>query len=277
MVGKTLRQHKSPMEEAYHPELDDSPLLPALKASQYQTLIGMANWMIVLGRFDIHYATMALSRYNMAPREGHFNAMLRVYGYLQHHGKGRILVDDTPLDLSDYPVVDYTTWHQFYPDAVEELPPDMPPPKGPATELVAFVDADHAHDQVTRRSVTGILLFMNGMPIRWVSKCQKTVKTSTYSSEMVAVQISVELIVEYRYALRMLGVPIEGPAKMLGDNKSVIMSTTVPSSALKKKHNAVAYHRVREAIAAGIITFAHVKSKRNYADILSNRWVMNNL
>jgi hypothetical protein len=35
MVGKTLRQHKSPMEEAYHPELNNSPLLPALKASQY--------------------------------------------------------------------------------------------------------------------------------------------------------------------------------------------------------------------------------------------------
>jgi hypothetical protein len=56
---------------------------------------------------------------------------------------------------------------------------------------------------------------------------------------------------------------------MLGDNKSVIMSTTVPSSALKKKHNAVAYHHVQEAIAAGIITFAHVESKRNYADILT--------
>jgi hypothetical protein len=49
MVGKTLCQHKSPMEEAYHPELDDSPLLLALKASQYQTLIGMAYWMIFLG------------------------------------------------------------------------------------------------------------------------------------------------------------------------------------------------------------------------------------
>jgi hypothetical protein len=40
--------------------------------------------------------------------------------------------------------------------------------------VVAFVDTDHAHDQVTHRSVTGILLFMNGMPIRWVSKRQKT-------------------------------------------------------------------------------------------------------
>jgi hypothetical protein len=173
--------------------------------------------------------------------------MLWVYGFLQHHAKGRILVNDTPMDLSDYPVVDYMTWHQFYPDAVEELPPD----------------------QVTHRSVTGILLFMNGMPIRWVSKRQKTFETSTYSSETVAARISVELIEEYRYALRMLGVPIEGPAKMLGDNKSVIMSTTILSLALKKKHNAVAYHCVREAIAAGIITFTHVESKRNYADILT--------
>jgi hypothetical protein len=72
--------------------------------------------------------------------------MLRVYGYLQKHAKGRILVDDTPMDLSQYPVVDYTTWHHFYPDYVEELPRDMPPPKGPAEELFSFVDADHAHD-----------------------------------------------------------------------------------------------------------------------------------
>ena len=56
---------------------------------------------------------------------------------------------------------------------------------------------------------------------------------------------------------------------MLRDNKSVIMSTTVPSSALKKKHNAVAYHCVHEAIAASIIMFAHAKSENNFVDILT--------
>jgi hypothetical protein len=49
----------------------------------------------------------------------------------------------------------------------------------------------------------------------------------------------------------------------------VIMNTTVPSSQLRKKHNAIAYHRVREAIAGGIIQFAKVLSKDNYADILT--------
>jgi hypothetical protein len=269
MLDQTLRQFKSPMEESYHPELDTTDVMPPLMASRFRTMIGMANWMIVLGRFDIAYATMALSRYNMEPRYGHLKALIRVFGYLKRYSNGRILVDTKEMDLSAYPPTNYDTWSHFYPGAEEDLPKDMPIPKGKAITIVVYVDADHAHDQVTRRSVTGILLFINGMPIRWVSKRQKTVETSTYSSEMVAGRIAVELVIEYRYNLRMLGVPIDGPAAMLGDNMSVILSTTVPSSALKKKHNSVAYHRIREAVAGGLITFAHVESKDNYADILT--------
>jgi hypothetical protein len=67
----------------------------------------------------------------------------------------------------------------------------------------------------------------------------------------------------------MLGVDVDGPAMMFGDNKSVVINTTMPSSQLKKKHNAVAYHRVREAIAAQIISFFHVPSASNFADILT--------
>jgi hypothetical protein len=42
-----------------------------------------------------------------------------------------------------------------------------------------------------------------------------------------------------------LGVALDGPAWILGDNMSVVLTTTVISSILKKKHNAIAYHRVR--------------------------------
>jgi hypothetical protein len=67
----------------------------------------------------------------------------------------------------------------------------------------------------------------------------------------------------------MLGVPIDGPVLMLGDNQSVVLNTTVPSSILKKKHNAIAYHRIREAIAAGIIEFVHIDTNENLADIFT--------
>ena len=103
--------------------------------------------------------------------------------------------------------------------------------------------------------------------MRWISKRQKTVETSTYGSELVAARIAVDLIIEMQHNLRSLGVPLDGPALLLGDNQSVVLNTTVPSSVLKKKHNAVAFHRIREAIAGGICRFVHIPSHENYADI----------
>jgi hypothetical protein len=119
---------------------------------------------------------------------------------------------------------------EFYPDAGEEIPKDIPPEKEPKVRMTAYVDADHAHDLVTRRSITGILVMLNNTSIRWISKRQKTVETSTYGSELVASRISTELILEVRYMLRSLVVVLDGPALMLGDNMSVILNTTVPSS-----------------------------------------------
>ena len=62
---------------------------------------------------------------------------------------------------------------------------------------------------------------------------------------------------------------LDGPTLMLGDNMSVVLNTSVPSSVLKKKHNAIAYHRVQEAIAAKVMRFAYVKSDENVSDILT--------
>ena len=62
---------------------------------------------------------------------------------------------------------------------------------------------------------------------------------------------------------------IEGPALMLGDNNAVVLNTTLPSSQLKKKHQAISYHRIREAIAGKILEFHHIPSWSNYADVLT--------
>ena len=55
----------------------------------------------------------------------------------------------------------------------------------------------------------------------------------------------------------------------VGDNKSVVTSSTVPSSMLAKRHLALSYHRVREAIAAKIIKFCHIDGKKNVADVMT--------
>ena len=65
----------------------------------------------------------------------------------------------------------------------------------------------------------------------------------------------------------MLGVTVEKSSYLLGDNMSVVINTTLPSSALKKEHQACNYHRVQEAIASRYILFGHIDTKSNLADI----------
>ena len=92
--------------------------------------------------------------------------------------------------------------------------------------MTVYVDADHAHDLVTGRSITGVLMMLNNTPIRWVSKRQKTVETSTWGSELVASKIATELILEVRFMLRSLGVAFDGLTLTLGDHMSVVLNTS---------------------------------------------------
>ena len=59
---------------------------------------------------------------------------------------------------------------------------------------------------------------------------------------------------------------------MFGDNKSVVDSSTVPHSKLHKRHTALSFHRVREAVASGLVGFYHIAGNINPADILSKHW-----
>ena len=67
----------------------------------------------------------------------------------------------------------------------------------------------------------------------------------------------------------MMGVPILDTILTFGDNKSVIINTTLPSGNLKNKHNAIAYHRVRKAVAARTIDLVHIPGVSNISDVLT--------
>ena len=66
-----------------------------------------------------------------------------------------------------------------------------------------------------------------------------------------------------------MGAEPDGPAMILGDNNSVVLNCTMPNLVLKKKASVCSYHRVREAIASGVMKSAHITSNMNYADILT--------
>jgi len=98
--------------------------------SKYRSVIGSLNWILTLGRFDIAYALSTLSRYNMAPRQGHMDALKRVLGYLNVKRNGQIIIDSgTPLIRSKTMLSTGHRWTEFYPDAKEDFQEICPNPK----------------------------------------------------------------------------------------------------------------------------------------------------
>ena len=270
LLNIPLKNYGAPMVTQDHPEIDESDFLAPEQVKLYQMLIGCAQWAVTLGRYDIQYATNTLARYAAFPREGHFKRVLRMFGYLKHHLKHRIEFDPIPPDFSNVLFLQHD-WTNHHPDITSDMPDDAPLPlKGaPEIAITGYVDASFASDIVTRRSTTGALIFLNRTPIKWHSKRQNTIETSTYGAELVAARIAVELIIEFRYRCRMMGLRVTQPSTLFCDNASVIQNTTLPSSTLKKRHNSIAYHKIREAVAAGIVRIAYCQSSQNLADLLT--------
>ena len=67
----------------------------------------------------------------------------------------------------------------------------------------------------------------------------------------------------------MMGIPIDDATTIFCDNDATVKATTRPESTLKKKHNAINYHRIREAQAAGHVCIGWIDGNENLADVLT--------
>ena len=260
----------------YRPELDTTEYCDENKTTLFQNFIGMLRWSCELRQIDILHETSLLSQYLAKPRIGHLMQSLSIFGYMEKF-KDRWLVMDpqryqidwVPMEDEPSPEARAEEMKKIYIDAEEHLPHNMPVPYGKEVDINVFVDADHAGNKITRRSHTGIVIYCNCSPIIWFSKRQNTVETSTFSSEIIALKISIELVEGLRYKLRMFGVPISGPARIFCDNKSVVSNTSFANSVLKKKHCSVAHGKVRSSIASGVALVYYEQSETNIADLLT--------
>ena len=261
---------KNPFPSGYKPELDVTTELNDTLASRFLQLIGILRWAIELGRLDIFVEVSQLSQHQAMPRQGHLEAAYHIFAYLKKHDNGGRIVFDPKSPKIDTRVFNVDAdWTDFYGNVAEELPPKMPEPKGKSVSISCFVDANHAGNVITRRSHTGILIFVQNAPIIWFSKRQNTVESSSFGSEFVALRIAKDLLVALRYKLRMFGVPIDGPANVFCDNNGVVKNTSIPQSTLSKKHNAINYHAIREAVAAKIIRVGKEDGMTNLADLFT--------
>ena len=263
--------------QSYRPELDTTEYCDEHQTKLFQSFVGILRWLCELGRVDILTETSVLSHHLVSPRVGHLHQVLHIFKYLKDHKRSKLVFDPSYINISDndLPIEERAATKakfmaELYKDAVEDIPRNAPKPRGRPVQISCFVDADHAGDSVTRRSRTGVLIFLNSAPIIWYSKRQNTVETSTFGSEFVAMRQAFEMIKALKYKLRMFGVEIlDGETKLFGDNNSVVTNSSCPESTLSKKHHSINYHYVRECVAAGVGLVYKVDTDENLADLFT--------
>jgi hypothetical protein len=269
--GKRAGERK--FQQNYRPEIGTSPELNDELGTRYLQLIGILRCAIEIGRIDIITEVSMLSQHQYKPREGHIDAVYRIFWYLKcrlSKGEiGRILFDDRePIeDQSQMESKSMKAWADFYPDAEELKPPNMPQPRGRAVTTACYVDSDHVGNLMTRRSHSGIFIYLQNTPNIWFSKRQNTVEFLSFGLEFIALRIAVEIIEAVRYKLRMFGVSIINATSTYCDNKSVVTNSSIPTSVLNNKYNSICHHRVREVQSAGTVEVNWAEGEYNKADL----------
>ena len=138
-------------------------------------------------------------------------------------------------NYTNLPHKEYDWQRTAYSGAKEEDSHGIPEPQGKHVTTTTYVDAKLHHDHVTGRAVTVCLHLVNATPTHWHTKRQGTVETAALGSEFVAAKIATDQIIDLRYTIMYLGVPVRAKSYMFGDIKSVVNSANIPTSTLSKK------------------------------------------
>ena len=268
--GKSMQKGAdTPITKGYHPECDVTPTLEPEEANYYQSLIGIVRWIVELGRIDVCCETSTLSSFVAMSREGHSQQFYHVFSYLKRHHNARLVLDPSYPEVFDDEFFLVQDWTTFYGKLEEEIPENAPKPRGKEFVIRVFVDASHADNKINRRSRTGFVVMLNYAPVYWYSKKQGGCETSSFGSEFIAMKAACEYVRGLRYKLRMMGIRVNNPAFLYGDNQSVLWNVSVPDSMLTKKSHSISYHFCREGCAREEWVAGYIHTGQNPSDLLT--------
>ena len=136
---------RTPLDKNDHPELDDSELLKGDSIQHYLTMIGQLQWLVTLGRFDIHAQVTTMSRFRSAPRKGHLERLQRIYGYVlkTKHYSTRYRTEEP--DYTYLPGMKHDWSYTVYGNTQEIIPHDCPKPLGKSATTTTTLDANLLH------------------------------------------------------------------------------------------------------------------------------------
>ena len=124
----------------------------------FQHIIGVYQWLIVVGRFDLEYFVSSLGRFLAEAQKGRLDMDRKIFGYFKKYPKRGYVINLQPLTV-------YANCEKFqmkygfvnkYSYFNEDIEDQFPEYLLDELDIHVIVDAGHGHDKVTGRSITGL-------------------------------------------------------------------------------------------------------------------------
>jgi hypothetical protein len=192
----------------------------------YQSVIGMLNYLANNTRPDISFAVHQCARFSHAPQQVHAEAVKRIGRYLIGTSTNGLIVRPTTTTcrLDCYADADFAgLWNAKQPNVVGNL-----------------------------RSRTGYLLTLGNTPVVWASKLQGVIALSTMESEFISLSAALKALIPLRDThfriSEALSLPYKPESRIFEDNQACITLATTdpPRMTPRSKHIAIRYFWFRE-------------------------------
>ncbi|KAG7544005.1 Zinc finger CCHC-type [Arabidopsis thaliana x Arabidopsis arenosa] len=199
----------------------------------FRELIGRLLYLCIT-RPDITFAVHCLSQYLSCPTDAHLHAAQNILKYLKNNpGQGLFFSAKTELCLN------------------------------------AFADADWGTCLDSRRSVSGVCVFLGTSLITWKSRKQDVASGSSTEAEYRSMAVATKELLWLIQMLKDLHIKVEFQAKLFCDNKSAMHIANNPVFHERTKHVEIDCHTTRDQVKYGVLKVLHVETENQLADILT--------
>ncbi|KAI3692626.1 hypothetical protein L6452_32446 [Arctium lappa] len=198
----------------------------------YRSMIGSLMY-LTASRPDIMFPVCVCARFQVRPKQSHFQAVKRIFRYLK--GQPRLGL-----------------WY----------PHDSP------FDLIAYSDSDLGGANLDRKSTSGGCQFLGARLVSWQCKKQTTVSTSTTEAEYIAAASCCSQVLWIQnqmldYGVTFLHTPI------FIDNSSAISIVNNPVKHSKTKHIEIRYHFIRDCNEKKLVQVVNVHTDNQFADLFT--------
>ena len=216
----------------------DEEKLDEKRHSMYRSGVGMLLYLVKHSRPDLANPIRELSKVLDGPSEKSWGEMCRIIKYVLDTRNMSLRIKPKGSDINEM-------------------------------EMIAFSDSDWAADRETRISVSGFIIYLNGVAISWKSRAQKGVTLSSSEAEFVALSEAVKEIRFIFQVLRSMGIKVKTPIVVRADNVGAMFMAKNTSISDRTKHVDIRYHFIREFVDQEFIKIVFVSTKENVADIFT--------